>query len=82
MTKIRIVIDDARGKAGPILNMRCSVNALEAKVMDGDDCLCVTDFRIRKQGLLINRNKTRLPVVAVDDIRIPVQIVEYGKRCL
>ena len=50
--------------------------------MDGDHGFCVTDGSILEERPQIYRYQSRLPVMAVDDIRLPVHVVERSQSCL
>ena len=77
-----IDVEQVIGQSGPVLDGRNAVDALEAEIVDCEHCLRAAYRGSGKQGLQINGHQGRLPVVAVDHIRDPVQIVQRCQRCL
>ena len=76
----RILVEYIIREARPVTDRRNIVDALEAQIMDRDYCLCAGYRRSLKQCMQIHRYKASLPVMAMDDIRDPVHIVE-GCKC-
>ena len=74
------MIKHISGQSGPVLYGRNIINALETKVMDRDYGGCAAHRRVSKKRPQIDRDQTGLPVVAVDNIRDPVQIIERCQR--
>ena len=74
-----IDVEEPVVQAGPVFDCRNVVNALEAQVVNGHHHFCPADRCAGELCAQIERNKTGLPVMAMDDIRNPVQIVQCGK---
>ena len=78
----RVLVENIIRETRPVLDHTHIIETLEAKVVDRDHDLRPCDGRFVKQGAQIDRHQTCLPVVAVDDIRDPVHIVECRQRSL
>ena len=70
------------GQTGPVFYRRDIVNALEAEVMYREYCPRAADGSIVEHPAKIHGYKSRLPVMAVNDIRYPVHVIKRSKRSL
>ena len=71
-----IDIEDIIRQACPVLDGRDVVYALEAEIVNCEHRLCGSKLRVGKERAEINRHKGCLPVMAVDDIRHPVHVIQ------
>ena len=75
-----VFVEDVFRQIRPVAQCRYVVHALEPQVVYCQDRLGVLDRRIRELCAKQYRHKTCLPVVAVDDVRYPVHVVQ-SRQC-
>ena len=76
------VVEQVVRQAGPVLQVGNAANALEPEVVDGEHGFRLADGCDVKAGFQIHWHQGSLPVVAVDHIRNPFQIIQYRQGCL
>ena len=69
-------------QAGPVFQVFNAADSLEPEVVDRQDRLCLAHRRIPELRPLVQRNQAALPVVAVNHVRRPVQVIQDGQGSL
>ena len=75
------IVENLTRNICPVLHVRNPTDSLEPQVMDRQDALRLTDRCRGKVCPQIDRDKGRLPVMAVDNIRRPFKVVHDRQRC-
>ena len=76
------IIEEIIRQVAPVFQVLDAADALEPQVVNREHAAGLADGRIGEGGAQVEGRQGRLPVVTVNHIRNPLQIVQNGQRRL